>query len=289
MLGGEPSGHGWLGIENPNVAVEKAISKWRLFMLIPFAASNFILWFSLWLTVRLSEVAPLFFLDFIPIESLANILAGSVPGIMIGRAYDILITEVSNSLQKPITPPIFAAASLFIVVQVILFALKIPIDSLIHDQLIPFSICLFLVLYVFGMIEAWEFLSSQPVQSFKLFFAAIGGGLIAMGVFLTPLYINLRFVNYYNAGFAACVAGWAAGLLSRELKQISKKRESVEVKAAHELVKSLIEREVPVITAVVFVYFIFRVSGVNPILFSMVVATASAIIGKLIANTISID
>lgn len=250
-------------------------------MLIPFAASSAILWITLAFTVWLSSVMPPILQSVIRWEWLISIATGSIAGIVVGRTYGVLIDIASRRLPKPITPANFLVASLTMVCLVLAAALRIHIE--LSQQFSEIAVLFGLAVVVLGTVESWSlFPKSIPLMP-RLMFAGTAGFAVFSAAVLVPIYTIEQFVNYYNAGFASCVAGWSAGLLSRELMPLFRRRR-LEATLGESVFGSLIAREVPVLMAATLAYIAFKFGGFSPILFSMAVGAGSAIVGSLLVN-----
>lgn len=253
-------------------------------MTVTFIASNIILSLTLLLTVWLSMALPPLLVEFVYFEWLSVIATGFVINVLIGRSYDFLVPTISNILPRPITTWVFTVASVVVVGLVFLAALRIQVAFLQNPQQFPEALIVSFGFIFLGSFEAWRYLLSPYEIPFlpKLIFAMLLGFLLFAIAFLAPIFIIGKFVNYYNAGFASYVAGWVAGLSSRLLKQFLISAE-LEINAGGKLIKGVVERDAPVAIAVVFAYIFFKVSGVNPIVFSILVGIIATLIAQALA------
>lgn len=250
-------------------------------MLISFAASSAILWLTLAFTVWLSSVMPPVLQSVIRWEWLIAIATGSIVGTVVGRTYGVLVDFASRRLPNPITPANFLVASLTMVCLVLAVALGIHIE--LSQQFSEIAVLVGIALVGLGTLESWSlFPKSIPLMP-RLMFAGAAGFAVFSAAVLVPIYTIEQFVNYYNAGFASCVAGWSAGLVSQELMPLFRRRR-LEAALGESVFGSLIAREVPVLMAATLAYFAFKLGGFSPILFSMAVGACSAVIGALLGN-----
>ncbi len=250
-------------------------------VLIAFIAANAILAGTLALTIFLSSMLPPILLDIIHLEWLANIGAGAIVGAAIGRAYDVLIPAVSGRLRDPITPNTFSVASVLVVVLIVLAALGTTLPALQNPQNSPEMMYFAFGVVGFGTFESWRHLPQSIPLLPRLVIAMTLGGVLFVLAFLAPAIVITQFVNNYNAGFAVCLAGWAGGLTSRQLR-LHFGHGSLDERAGGVTVESIVGREFAVLLAVIVTYVGFKLGGGSPVLFSVTVGVVgSAITGVM--------
>lgn len=250
-------------------------------MLIPFVAANAVLWVALifnaiMVTSLQSGTAGT------PVQWLAVMFGGSVAGVATGRLYDAIIPAMSQGLRHPITPGMFSAASIWIIVLVLAAATRTAINWFQP----PYSAALVLTalaLSVLGGIEIWPHLPSDIPAPVRLMFAPLIGAMLLGLALMAPLLVFQSFAQLYNAGMAACVSGWVAGLVSRQLRTVLGSR-ALEPEAAGKAVKAIVQRDVPVLIAVVLTYAVVSIAGLPPILFAVVVGLLSPILTWVLAE-----
>lgn len=217
-------------------------------------------------------------------EWLANIGAGAIVGVVIGRAYDALIPAVSGTLRDPITPTTFSVASALVVSLIVLAAMGITLPALQNSKSSPEMMYFALGVVGLGSFESWRHLpQSIPFLPRLAIAMALGCVLFAL-VFLAPVIVITQFANNYNVGFAVCLAGWAGGLTSRQLR-LHFGHGSLEDRAGGLTVESIVGREFAVLLAVVVTYVGFKLGGASPVLFSV----AAGVVGSVITGVVAIS
>lgn len=256
-------------------------------MFIAFIASNIILWVTLFLTVTLASMLPAVVLDMVNVQWLSVTISGSAVGLIVGRSYDLLIPSVSDMLPRPITPGVFAVAAFFIVALAICAALRQRVTIFDNPQS-PLLLLGSFVITGLCAVELWPLMPSAKDWFFRGLMAMTAGIWLFGVVLLLPVYLFGAFVDYYNTGFASYVSGWTAGLASRLIKSVLRAG-ALEGKAGGAAVKSIVQRDMPVIISVVIVYVLMRSTGTNPILFSVFVGLISPVVLAVVAQLIPVN
>lgn len=251
-------------------------------MFVAFVVSNLILWFTLALTILLATVLPPMFLELLPVQWFSVLLGGGVVGILVGRSYDILIPSISTALPRPITPAIFAIASAYIVGLAVLASLHRRVTVFDNPDSPELQLVVAAVV-AFCAVEMWKFMPANAPWFARLVLSVCAGFVLFAVTLLIPTYLMGAFVDYYNAGFASFAAGWIAGLSSRIIKSASSAAQ-LEASATGNIIQSLVQRDVPVATAVIFTYAMFKMAGGNPILFTLVVGVVSATLASAVSH-----
>lgn len=252
-------------------------------MFMTFVASNGILLAALTLTVVLASGFQANVNGFG--GHLGVIATGSLVGTIVGRSYNPAIEAVSGWMGRPIRPLVFSAAAFAIVALACMAAWNTQVT--LFDQPYPQPLLMAcLAVSLWCAVEVWPMTPATVPLPARLVLALFGGMFLFAFALLAPLWVLKAFVDMHNAGFASFMSGWVAGLASRQIKVLFGERARLEAKAAKDVVKALLARDVPVVVAVLLAYVLARVSGVHPILLAVGLGAASAVIFKLLSELI---
>lgn len=252
-------------------------------MFMAFVASNGILLAALTLTVTLASGFQANVNGFG--GHLGVIATGSLVGTIVGRSYGVAIEAVSGWLDRPIRPLVFSAAAFVIVTLACMLAWNKQVT--LFDP--PYSQPLLMGCLAVSMwcaVEVWPMTPAAVPLPARLVLAVLGGTFLFAFALLAPFWVMKAFVDMYNAGFAAFMSGWVAGLASRQIKVLFGERARLEANAAKDVVKALLARDVPVVVAVLLAYVLARFSGVHPVLLAVGLGAVSAVIFKLVSELI---
>ena len=251
-------------------------------MFMAFIYANGILLASMFATIYFSEVLPGVLRNMGLFEWLSVIVSGILTNVIVRHLYDVLIPQISNSLSPTLINWIFGVASATSLTLICLAANGMGISISQQIQNSPLIILISAILLVMCIVEAWEMQEGSNDQN--RFINSIFGGLAMFCfAFLAPLFVLKSFVDLYNAGFASFVSGWAAGLSSRFVKQISSKA-VLEAQATKKIISGFFEKDFPIVLAVVGTYIAFKVASINSIYFALAVGVVSALLGFVISH-----
>lgn len=251
-------------------------------MLIPFIAANVILWVGLGATAFLASFSQQVALDSTILHWLLVTGIGAAAGVVIGHLYDGLIPAVSSMLPSPITPRIFGTASLTVVALAILAATNVRVTIFDNPASNPLVLVGVAAVFYAGY-EIWPFLSGEIPGFPRAVLAVVAGMFVFALALMLPVWVFGSFVDYYNAGFASYMAGWVAALASRQLKRLLGSA-SIEAAAGEDVVKALVQRDLPVLVSVVLVYLVAKAMGGSLIVFSIAVGVVAPLLLAALAQ-----
>ena len=250
-------------------------------MFMAYIASNGILFVTLTLTVIVASGFQSNINGFG--GHLGAIATGSLVGVVVGRTYGFAIEGSSRLLGRPIPPVVFSAATVTVVALACMAAWgkKVSLFDPPHSQIL---LMVSFAAIVWCAIEAWPFTPNEAPLPVRFLLASMGGMFLFAFALFAPFWVISAFVEMYNAGFAAFMSGWVAGLASRQIKILFGDKAQLEAIATKDVVKALMERDVPVVLAVLVAYVLARFLGVHPIILAVGLGLASAVLCRLLSE-----
>jgi hypothetical protein len=213
-------------------------------------------------------------------------LAGAATSAAVGRLYDAGFSVARPLLPFGLPEYIFSIAALVVVMLLLAYTHGYPVYSMpIKRDVAPMLTVVILATYIAC---CWELYTLLPVSIDWLFRSLLAVSLallLILVVWFAPAYLVASALKEFNAGAAACVAGWVAGVCSRQVKKHSVDLQ-LESKAAGQAVAGLIQREGAVVFAVVIAYIAFRITSAPNILFSVVVGLVTPFATLLLSTVL---